>query len=35
MTVLTMATQPGQATALRPVPWRRMVWSPGGSTGPR
>ena len=28
MTVLTMPAQPGQDTgaALRPVPWRRMVW---------
>jgi hypothetical protein len=26
MTVLTMPAQPGQATALRPVPWRRMAW---------
>jgi ABC-type transport system involved in multi-copper enzyme maturation permease subunit len=24
--VLTMPAQPGQATALRPVPWRRMLW---------
>ena len=26
MTVLTMPAQPGQDTALRPVPWRRMAW---------
>jgi ABC-type transport system involved in multi-copper enzyme maturation permease subunit len=26
MTVLTMPAQPGQNTALRPVPWRRMAW---------
>jgi ABC-type transport system involved in multi-copper enzyme maturation permease subunit len=26
MTVLTMPAQPNQATALRPVPWRRMAW---------
>jgi ABC-type transport system involved in multi-copper enzyme maturation permease subunit len=26
MTVLTMPAQPSQDTALRPVPWRRMVW---------
>jgi hypothetical protein len=26
MTVLTMPAQPDQATALRPVPWRRMAW---------
>ncbi|MEI4927156.1 hypothetical protein Q8G50_32070, partial [Klebsiella pneumoniae] len=24
--VLTMPAQPGQNTALRPVPWRRMAW---------
>jgi hypothetical protein len=26
MTVLTMPAQPSQDAALRPVPWRRMVW---------
>ena len=26
MTVLTMPAQPGQDTALRPMPWRRMAW---------
>jgi hypothetical protein len=26
MTVLTMPAQPGQNTALQPVPWRRMAW---------
>lgn len=26
MTVLTLPAQPDQATALRPVPCRRMVW---------
>jgi ABC-2 family transporter len=26
MTVLTMPAQPDQATAQRPVPWRRMAW---------
>ena len=26
MTVLTMPAQPDHATALRPVPWRRMAW---------
>ena len=26
MTALTMPAPPGQDTALRPVPWRRMAW---------
>jgi ABC-2 family transporter protein len=26
MTALTMSAQPAQSTALRPLPWRRMVW---------
>ena len=26
MTVLTLPAKPGQDTALRPVPWRRMAW---------
>jgi hypothetical protein len=26
MTVLTMPAQPGHDIALRPMPWRRMVW---------
>ena len=26
MSVLTLPAQPGQETALRPVPWRRMAW---------
>ena len=26
MTVLTLPAQPGQDTAPRPLPWRRMAW---------
>ena len=26
MTALTISARPGNDTALRPVPWRRMAW---------